>query len=329
VTFGERVQAVAKKGFTDRQAGFLVTVMLHSGVCVRRQYCLYARIAHGQKNADFFAALIAREFATSYTAAHRRAHIYHLHSKPLYAAIGEPNNRNRKPVTLARAIERLMVLDAVLGERRLQWLGAEGEKVEYFSAATGLRVKELPHLAFGAGPETTIRYFPDKLPIGIAGDGRTHVFLYLVSRPTPVDFRAFLHRHSELLRALPEWELRLLVPRHLLEAAPLFEQAAQEELSRPLRLDDVGELRWYFRQQEVIERGGAPDDFRRFRRACRAFRAPRFHVLYRLWKKNGDQPVDATVSPVLQDKIARRRGHVTRQELPHVYAHLSPLVGSA
>jgi hypothetical protein len=35
------------------------------------------------------------------------------------------------------------------------------------------------------------------------------------------------------------------------------------------------------------------------------------------------------VSPVLQDKIARRRGHVTRQELPHVYAHLSPLVGSA
>ena len=234
-----------------------------------------------------------------------------MHSKPLYAAIGEPNNRNRKPVTLARAIERLMVLDAVLGERRLQWLGAEREKVEYFSTATTLRLKELPHLVFGAGPEKTIRYFPDKLPIGITGDGRTHVFLYLVNRPTPVDFRAFLHRHAELLRALPEWELRLLVPRHLLEAAPLFEQAAREELGRPLRLDDVAELRWYFRQQDQVDHGGAPEDFRRFRRACRAFRAPRFHVLYRLWKKNGDQPLDATVSPVLEDKIARRRGHVT------------------
>jgi len=144
-----------------------------------------------------------------------------------------------------------------------------------------------------------------------------------------VDFRAFLHRHSELLRALPQWELRLLVPRHLLEAAPLFEQAAQDELSRPLRLDDVAELRWYFRQQDQVDHGGAPEDFRRFRRACRAFRSPRFHVLYRLWKKNGDRPLDATVSPVLQDKIERRRGHVTSEVLPHVYAHLSPLVGSA
>ena len=325
----ERVHAVAEKGFTERQAGFLVTVMLHSGVCVRRQYCAYARIAHGQKDHDFFASLVAKKQATSYAAAHRRAHIYHVHSKPLYAAIREPNNRNRKPVTLARAIERLMVLDTVLGERRLEWLGAERDKVEYFSTTTSLRLKELPHLVFGAGPDKTIRYFPDKLPVGITGDGRTHVFLYLVNRKTPVDFRAFLHRHSELLRALPQWELRLLVPRHLLEAAPLFEQAAQDELSRPLRLDDVAELRWYFRQQDQVDHGGAPEDFRRYRRACRAFRAPRFHVLYRLWKKNGDQPLDATVSPVLKDKIARRRGHVTSEVLPHLYAHLSPLVGSA
>ena len=37
------IRAVAKHGFTERQAGFLVTVMLHSGVCVGRQYCAYAR----------------------------------------------------------------------------------------------------------------------------------------------------------------------------------------------------------------------------------------------------------------------------------------------
>ena len=177
---------------------------------------------------DFFASLVARRFATSYAAAHRRAHIYHLHSKLLYAAIGEPNNRNRKPVTLARAVERLMVLDTVLAEPRLRWLGSGREKVEYFKAATTLRLKELPHLAFGRGAEKTIRHFPDKLPIGVAADGRTHVFLYLVNRPTPVDFRAFLHRHAELLRALPEWELRLLVPRHMVKAVPLFEDAARE-----------------------------------------------------------------------------------------------------
>ena len=329
MTFAERVRAVAKKGFTDRQAGFLVTVMLHSGVCVARQYCAYARIVRGQKVFDFFAALVAKRYATSYSAAHRRAHIYHVHSKTLYAAIGEPNDRNRKPVTLARAVERLMVLDCVLGDTRLRWLGSERDKVAYFRSATSLRPKELPHIAFGTGAEKTIRHFPDKLPIGVSTDGRTHVFVYLVTRPTPVDFRAFLHRHAELLRALPEWELRLLVPQHLVEAARLYEEAAREEMARPLRLDDAAELRWYFGQQDRVDRGGAPEDFRRFRRACRTFRGPRYHVLYRLWKQNGDEPVNATVSPVLEDKLARRRGHVTSQPLPHVYAHLSPLVGSA
>ena len=39
MTWEERVDAIAGHGFTDRQAGFLVTVMLHAGVCLGRQYC--------------------------------------------------------------------------------------------------------------------------------------------------------------------------------------------------------------------------------------------------------------------------------------------------
>ena len=328
MTLAERVGALLNKGFTERQAEFLVTVMLHSGVCVGRQYCKHARIVRGQKVYDFFASLVAKKFATLYPA-HRRAYLYHVHNKSLYAAVGEPHNRNRKPLTLARAIERLMVLDAILEDRSLRWLGSEQEKVAYFTTATSLRPTELPHLMFEAGPKRTIRYFPYKVPIGVAGDGRTHVFLYVVDRSTPVDFRTFLHRHGELFRALPQWELRLMVPRHLAKFVPLFEAAAREEMTEPLRLDDAGELRWYFRQQEQVDRGGAPDDFRRFRRACRTFRAHRFSVLYRFWKKNGDWPVNATVSPVLGDKIARDRGRVTTHFLPHVYAHLTSLVGSA
>ena len=34
MTFGERVQAVAKKGFTERQARFLTTVVLQTSVRV-------------------------------------------------------------------------------------------------------------------------------------------------------------------------------------------------------------------------------------------------------------------------------------------------------
>jgi hypothetical protein len=329
VTRSEQIRTVAELGFTDRQAGFLVTVMLHAGVCVGRQYCAYANIVRGQKMHDFFSALVAKKLATPYTSVHRSARFYHVQGKTLYAAIGEANNRNRRPTTLARAVERLLVLDVVLADSRLRWLGGEKEKVEYFSARTTLRPNELPHLRFGALPRQTVRYFPDKLPIGVAADGRPHVFLYLVDRKAPVDFRAFLHRHVELLRALPEWELRLLVPRHLLEAAPVFEAAARQELAMPIHLDTVDELGWFFRQQRDVEEGVSPVDPQRFARARRHFQAPRFRTLYRLWKKDGDRLLHATVSPVLGDALERGTGRVSSEALARSYQHLTPLVGSA
>jgi len=325
----ERVAAIAKEGFTTRQAAFLVTVMLHSGVCLGRQYCAYSRIVRGQKMHDFFSALVARRVATAYSSAHRRARVYHVHAKALYAVIGEPNNRNRKPVTLARAVERLMLLDAVIAEPKIQWLGSEREKVEYFQRRTTLRPTELPSLSFGVAPKRTVRYFPDKLPIGVADDQRTHLFLYLVNRETPVDFRAFLHRHAELFRALPDWELRLLVPCHLTKSTPLFEAGARQELGMPLRLDDANELAWFFRQRRAADGGGRSEDPDRFRAATRRFHAFRYRALYRSWKKEGDTLLYATVSRVLGDAMGRRTGRITTRELPHSYQYLTPLVGSA
>jgi hypothetical protein len=60
-----RVAAVAGFGFTERQARFLVTVMVHSGVFLERQYCAFAGISHGQKSHDFAAKLTAHRFATA------------------------------------------------------------------------------------------------------------------------------------------------------------------------------------------------------------------------------------------------------------------------
>ena len=47
-----RADALATFGFTDRQARFLVQVLLHAGVFLPRQYCQFAGIVHGQKTAD-------------------------------------------------------------------------------------------------------------------------------------------------------------------------------------------------------------------------------------------------------------------------------------
>lgn len=49
MTFDERVQAVAKKGFSDCQLRFLTTVMLQAGVCVPRQYARYCGIVYSEK----------------------------------------------------------------------------------------------------------------------------------------------------------------------------------------------------------------------------------------------------------------------------------------
>ena len=39
---GERMEAIAAFGFTERQARFLLNVLLHSGVFVERQYSSFA-----------------------------------------------------------------------------------------------------------------------------------------------------------------------------------------------------------------------------------------------------------------------------------------------
>lgn len=137
MTWEERRRAVQLMGFTERQAGFLVTVMLYAGVCLGRQYCTFGRIAYGQKMHDFFQSLLSRGYATARGCGHNRARLYHVHYKPLYRAIGEPNNRHRRPTTLARAIERLMVLDAVLADSDRTWLATEQDKLGHFTLTAG------------------------------------------------------------------------------------------------------------------------------------------------------------------------------------------------
>ena len=53
MTFDERGAALKGEGFTERQAAFLVTVMLHAGVCLVRQYRAFAGIANGHNAREF------------------------------------------------------------------------------------------------------------------------------------------------------------------------------------------------------------------------------------------------------------------------------------
>jgi hypothetical protein len=325
MTWEERVQAVESHGFTTRQAGFLTTVMLHSGVCLDRHYCTYAGIRHGQKSHDFFARLLAKKMATARSCGHNRALIIHLHSRSLYEAIGDADSRHRKPMALARAIERLMVLDAILDDRTLTWLGTERDKVTHFTVTQPVSREELPSVTYRGESSSTVRYFVDKLPIGVSRDSRSTVFLYLMTRPSPIEFRAFLEHHADLLRALPAWTVRLQVPQHLAQARGTYATAFVEQLGMPLRPDTRDELAWYLETR----RTGLDTRHDRFRRAVEAFAAPRFQALYRVWQERGDSVVRASVSPALADALARRVGQLECRILTHRYRHLSSLLATA
>jgi hypothetical protein len=128
-----------------------------------------------------------------------------------------------------------------------------------------LELRDYPHLLFGDGPEKTVRYFPDKLPIGMQPHADTHVFVYLVTRPSPMDFRLFLLRHVPLLRVLFRWTVRLLLPRKLVKARLAYLHAAREQLATPLHPSVVETLEWLFPERKrLAEPGAAPADPRYF-----------------------------------------------------------------
>ena len=64
MTDAERIDAVAKLGFTPRQAGFLVTVAMHAGVCLSRQYATYSGLVWGHVVREFFTALVKRRMSS-------------------------------------------------------------------------------------------------------------------------------------------------------------------------------------------------------------------------------------------------------------------------
>jgi hypothetical protein len=326
-----RVQALMDLGFPIRQARFLVHVLVFSGVFLERQYRAFTGLAHGQKTNDFLSKLVGDGYATPITpGALHRGRLYHVQYKPLYEAIGEPNNRHRKAASLGRFVERLMLLDAVLADRHYGWLGTEQDKRTYFHEAfeKDLRDDWYPHLTFGTGAEKTTRFFPDKLPIGAPLKGaRRHVFLYLATREVPIDFRAFLLQHADLLKAVDEWTIRVLLPRRFRKAAALYRYAVRDAFLMPLGLHESEELDWYFRgrQGEVV--CPSRDRDLDLARAAQKFSAARFEALYRMWLKRGVQALWVMQGSTLRDQLQRGEGRVEFAELRHQYLQLTPLVG--
>jgi hypothetical protein len=236
MTLNQRAEAVSKFGFTTRQARFLVTVMLHGGVCVPRQYACFVGTAYGQNVNEFFDKLVMMRFAVRCRCVHNRAAVYQVRHAALYRAIGEPHSRNRKPVPAARVVSRLMLLDAVTSHPEMTWLATRSDKVAYFSAANGCDRSRWPQRTVSG----KIRYFPELLPIGVSPAGQ--IVLVFLADTSPTDgLKTFLQRHSGLLGGLPMWTFRLVLPPHLAFVKAWLEGVVCDEISK-LQLPLAGRI---------------------------------------------------------------------------------------
>lgn len=167
--------------------------------------------------------------------------------------------------------------------------------------------------------------FHDRHPIGVAPDGRV-VLLYVATEPYTSRFVGFLQRRHELLRRLPTWTLRIVVPATPVGLEAAYVRAANRELTHELNPKHLDRLRWYFERR----RAGVPDansaDWTEFSRARRAFGASRFELLYRRWLTDGDSALEIVSSPALGNAIKTGAATIDSLVLPYRYQHLSLLV---
>jgi hypothetical protein len=327
LTTAERVQAVVDYGFTERQARFLVLVMRHAGLCVKRQYADFAGIANGGEKCNaFFDKLVRRGYALATDCIHNRARLYHVHHKPLYHAIGEPDSRYRRAVPARAAAERLMRLDAALTSPNLDWLTTRSEKVAYLRARTAPESSERPVNATTQDTPDLVNQFPGTFPIGIDPSGHV-VLLYLATVPWTDDFRTFLVGHTALLRVTSAWTLRLVFPEPLRRAVADYQTVVHQELESPLQADTIYDLkRYFFHRRRGTDLNAIPEALRAFLNRCaEVFRGPRFTHLYRRWLAEEDAAL-TPVSPVIREALASGRAQIESVVLPHTYEHLSPLV---
>jgi hypothetical protein len=323
----ERVQAVIDFGLTERQARFVVLVLRHGGVCVPRQYASFAGIANGGRRCNaFFDRLVRRGYAHEIGCVHNRARLYHLHHKPLYHAIGEATSTYRRRVSPRLAVERLMMLDAVLPMSNLDWLTTASEKAAYaasLSDATGAdgSRQQRDGVGSGNGPR-----FTSTFPIGREPDGRV-VLVYLVTEVWPERFRRFLQDHVPLLRLAPTWTLRLAFPRPLDRVYDTYQAVISDELESPIHPGILHELQKYF---EGRRRAAHIPAHQRIDRASNAgprfLQTSRFDALYSRWLRQGDAVFEGPSSSIIAEALSNGHGRVESVVLPHSYRHLSPLV---
>jgi len=336
VTFEDRVGALECFKFTRRQARFVVTVALIGGYCLRRQYAEFSRIQYGRNVRDFLDALVADGLARRLMFRADRGHVYHVHSKSIYRALGQENNRNRRSVAPQLVARKLMALDVVLMDQTIEWFATEADKVDLFTTRYGVPFNVLPQRRYESqahDQRAVTRYFVDKLPIGLRQPDV--YFIFLATGSNDDAFEPFLVDHAPLFARLPSWAVVIVRPAHVLESN-WWREVFQRFVRGRRAPDSVthADLRWFFEIRQLIDCGrleciSIEVDAPRFRQLHAILSTPENDRLYADWLRRGpaalagrDPSLDRSV-----DGFRPRQGVLVMRRLKYDYRHLENIVG--
>ena len=319
LTDRERIQALTHLGYGEREAAFLGLAALQGGYFLRRQYAAFLGKALGGTAAALIEKLLAKGHArgTTYAA---NTHIYHLCARPLYAAIGQEDNRNRRLRQPTAIKNKLMNLDFVLAHRENRFLATELDKLDYFTGTRQVERRLLPTKRYASRTAATERFFIEKFPIFLSaplerGEPPAVSFCFVDTGSVGLDgFATFLQAYAPLWQALGAFHVVYVADRvtHFQRAGQLFNRRLGVQAS-PRSVDPeeswIDRLTAHFemRQRYEAQQWDAFDRVKlvRFRDERLEFSGAEAEGWYGQWKAGGRNALNAVLG---RNSVAPEKG---------------------
>ena len=305
----EAAQALEAFGYTTRQAQFLALAAMHGGYFLRRQFVAFTGRAHGLAAVRFLERAVTRGDVHSLPYG-RQGKVFHLCARPLYAALGQEHNRNRREAEWDAVVRKLMTLDFVLAHPTARFVATEGEKAMLLQE---FRVRQAlwPSRKYApkrAGSGLTARYFVDKMPwFREISDPRLWI-VYVDAEVTLRGFETFLEQYRGVLGALSSGVVHASPAPWSGPVRRVFDKVivgGAAQCHDPAAFRDYCELRARIETKEWAAISGA--DLQRYRILDSAFQTARFDGLYQRWRQVPDVPVTS-----VEVATARHLGCVLR-----------------
>ena len=294
-------------GYTEVEARFLYLVATHSGYFTVRQFLEFAKAKSGKRNAR----LVEKLFSLGHASAQRyrrRSLVYHLHSRPIYDAIGRGELRNRRGHELGHIKARLLALDYILAYPDNDYFETAEAKREYFIE----RFKLPANLFFRTNENARAITFGDRFPLCVSYPSPEFMpvvtFTYVDSEQKSLEaFIAHLRTYRPLFQRLPAFQLLYIstAAGQQKEAAELFafftEGRGLADLTRYFALQTKWDNRQYglLSEAEVIFMS----------EGRKRFSGDSIDTLYYLWKRNQlpkDLQMDAALTLLPKQRILFR-----------------------